>query len=264
MARAKFPKACGCGCGGMTKGGAYLPGHDSKHKSRLLQEADGISDEAVAARAKLEKSGWATGGKRVMGDAMAEIRTIALRGTQMGVSEADYKDALERIVAVTARPELGLVASTDAEDEQPVEPLINAAVEPTEAYLPGFDVTGTCLDFRFMQKFIYLGREWPSVYGAWLGSRDPTNDELHRGIAGCANQAWLVRKYGKTPIPDGWNGELQLKMSYKAMLASVPEARQLLGSLDPRTAIGCSVEGALGGAISQGAVGRILTEIKKG
>lgn len=27
---AKTPQACGCGCGGMTKGGRFLPGHDAR------------------------------------------------------------------------------------------------------------------------------------------------------------------------------------------------------------------------------------------
>lgn len=34
----KYPRPCGCGCGGTTKGGNYLPGHDAKHMSRILAE----------------------------------------------------------------------------------------------------------------------------------------------------------------------------------------------------------------------------------
>jgi len=33
------PKACACGCGGMTRGGCWMPGHDAKMLSRLLAEA---------------------------------------------------------------------------------------------------------------------------------------------------------------------------------------------------------------------------------
>lgn len=29
--RARDPKECKCGCGGMTKGGTFLPGHDAKY-----------------------------------------------------------------------------------------------------------------------------------------------------------------------------------------------------------------------------------------
>lgn len=37
---AKEPKACECGCGGQTKGGRYLPGHDAKHHSRIAKERE--------------------------------------------------------------------------------------------------------------------------------------------------------------------------------------------------------------------------------
>ena len=32
----KTPKACSCGCGGETRGGRFIPGHDSKLKSWML------------------------------------------------------------------------------------------------------------------------------------------------------------------------------------------------------------------------------------
>lgn len=32
-------KPCECGCGGRTKGGKFLPGHDAKHKSALQRKA---------------------------------------------------------------------------------------------------------------------------------------------------------------------------------------------------------------------------------
>ncbi len=35
----RAPKACACGCGGSTKGGTWLPGHDAKHASRMLKES---------------------------------------------------------------------------------------------------------------------------------------------------------------------------------------------------------------------------------
>jgi hypothetical protein len=33
------PRPCECGCGGMTEGGRFRPGHDAKLASRLLAEA---------------------------------------------------------------------------------------------------------------------------------------------------------------------------------------------------------------------------------
>lgn len=46
---------CHCGCGGSTKGGRYLPGHDAKHKKALIAAA--LLGGKRAAN-KLEKLGW--------------------------------------------------------------------------------------------------------------------------------------------------------------------------------------------------------------
>ena len=47
--------SCHCGCGGTTKGGRYLPGHDAKHKKELVEAALGGSKRAAN---KLAKLGW--------------------------------------------------------------------------------------------------------------------------------------------------------------------------------------------------------------
>lgn len=36
--KAKTPRKCGCGCGLMTKGGIWRPGHDAKALSAMLME----------------------------------------------------------------------------------------------------------------------------------------------------------------------------------------------------------------------------------
>ena len=46
---------CLCGCGGRTKGGRFLPGHDAKLKKALI--ADARAGKKRAAN-KLEKLGW--------------------------------------------------------------------------------------------------------------------------------------------------------------------------------------------------------------
>jgi len=51
------PRECGCGCGAMTKGGAFVIGHDMKLKSRLLAAFDAGDD---AAGAELVERGWRT------------------------------------------------------------------------------------------------------------------------------------------------------------------------------------------------------------
>ena len=42
MPRKIVPKACGCGCGTMTKGGLFVPGHDAKLMSAILQRVGGL------------------------------------------------------------------------------------------------------------------------------------------------------------------------------------------------------------------------------
>ena len=47
---------CVCGCGEQTKGGQFIPGHDARHKSNLINEVlAGGNDEAEA---ELERRGW--------------------------------------------------------------------------------------------------------------------------------------------------------------------------------------------------------------
>ena len=46
---------CECGCGGATKGGRFLPGHDAKLKKALVEAAMNGSKRAET---KLEKLGW--------------------------------------------------------------------------------------------------------------------------------------------------------------------------------------------------------------
>lgn len=54
---AKTPQACGCGCGGMTKGGRFLPGHDARfhaaqkagHNTAAVKRATGAHGTASAA-----------------------------------------------------------------------------------------------------------------------------------------------------------------------------------------------------------------------
>jgi hypothetical protein len=43
MPKKIVPKVCGCGCGSMTKGGQFIPGHDSKLMSAILQRVGGLA-----------------------------------------------------------------------------------------------------------------------------------------------------------------------------------------------------------------------------
>lgn len=50
------PQECQCGCGGMTRGGKFLPGHDARLKGRLKKAA---ADGDGKAKAELRSRGWA-------------------------------------------------------------------------------------------------------------------------------------------------------------------------------------------------------------
>ena len=44
MPRKIVPKQCGCGCGGMTRGGVFLPGHDAKTLSAIIENVGGVKE----------------------------------------------------------------------------------------------------------------------------------------------------------------------------------------------------------------------------
>lgn len=52
--KSKAPR-CECGCGGATKGGRFLPGHDAKLKKELLALARSGKKRALK---RLQKLGW--------------------------------------------------------------------------------------------------------------------------------------------------------------------------------------------------------------
>lgn len=54
-----FP-LCHCGCGGRTKGGRYIPGHDARHKGRLMREAFYLegTEKGEASLLELQLRGW--------------------------------------------------------------------------------------------------------------------------------------------------------------------------------------------------------------
>jgi hypothetical protein len=54
---AKAPKSCECGCGGQTKGGRFLIGHDAKLKSRLINASLGGDKKATI---EIQRLGWAS------------------------------------------------------------------------------------------------------------------------------------------------------------------------------------------------------------
>lgn len=60
-AKQREPRECMCGCGEMTKGGRFLPGHDAKLKSKLLNTIRNIEarkPERINAIAQMDELGW--------------------------------------------------------------------------------------------------------------------------------------------------------------------------------------------------------------
>lgn len=47
---------CVCGCGGTTKGGQFVPGHDMRHKSALIRAV--LDDDSEEALAELTERNW--------------------------------------------------------------------------------------------------------------------------------------------------------------------------------------------------------------
>ncbi|WP_341998584.1 hypothetical protein MRBLWH7_000349 [Microbacterium sp. LWH7-1.2] len=58
-ARKRDPRAgrCSCDCGGWTRGGRYLPGHDTRHVERLVRLVNGGAMPRLTALAKLGTPG---------------------------------------------------------------------------------------------------------------------------------------------------------------------------------------------------------------
>lgn len=60
------PRDCTCGCGGQTKGGRFLPGHDSKYLNYLVAQSDkGLGESALALAAQVSEAFAAKLAKRV-------------------------------------------------------------------------------------------------------------------------------------------------------------------------------------------------------
>jgi ribosomal protein L37AE/L43A len=76
MPRKIIPKDCGCGCGTITKGGQFVPGHDAKLMSAILQRVGGL----VALKELVES---------VMGEDIALVETGRSRATQ-NASTTEY------------------------------------------------------------------------------------------------------------------------------------------------------------------------------
>jgi hypothetical protein len=63
VTRKRIPVPCECRCGGMTRGGHFLPGHDARLKSQLLavvRSSRRRPNTRLVALANLRERGWVT------------------------------------------------------------------------------------------------------------------------------------------------------------------------------------------------------------
>lgn len=83
-AKVKTPLACLCGCGGMTKGGRFIPGHDARFHSRVRAlEAQGVShDEAEKIASKGPLTGKYAQAAAATAKAKAETKPAAAPRTK--------------------------------------------------------------------------------------------------------------------------------------------------------------------------------------
>lgn len=56
--KGKAPRPCTCGCGGWTRGGRYIPGHDARHHGWAIRIAGGYDTTGITAgeRAAAERA----------------------------------------------------------------------------------------------------------------------------------------------------------------------------------------------------------------
>lgn len=121
MVKKKEARQCGCGCGGMTKGGAFLPGHDAKLKSRLKKAAGEGNQEALA---ELRERGWAVGDKKHLVLALECALDLLDRALTRFPPKADEI----RLVCDAVRAVLG-IGEAECEGPSPVEAAVRSAME---------------------------------------------------------------------------------------------------------------------------------------
>lgn len=77
--RAKIPQKCHCGCGGLTKGGNFMMGHDMKTKGPLFARARGkTGEDAVEAALEILAREWNAKGiePEVLAEASKRLREL--------------------------------------------------------------------------------------------------------------------------------------------------------------------------------------------
>jgi len=89
-----FKPYCQCGCGQLTGGGKFRPGHDAKLKSRLFREMAAGDERAMT---ELEQRGWLNIGRKDLGsDPRLEQRQQA-SAAQLDADAPELEKVIDRI-----------------------------------------------------------------------------------------------------------------------------------------------------------------------
>ena len=115
---AKTPQACGCGCGGMTKGGRFLPGHDARfHAAQKAGRLAGAIAHATGAHGTAGKAApVSTGYQRPVADERPGDEPPKGEGTltaPKGTRGTPVSAGMWVRATVNGKPEEGIVFSVD-------------------------------------------------------------------------------------------------------------------------------------------------------
>ena len=166
MSKKRGPRECACGCGGMTKGGRFLPGHDAKHKGNLIRTVREKGPGALAAGQELVKRGWKSQEWVVQeGQGAGQIE---MPGQESGRASSVVVDAVV--------------------EENPVD--------DGDAVVVVMFGKDSVLSPHAETPFSIDGVEWPSVT-CYLYAMRLSDPAAREEIRKTTNIGWIKRKYAK-------------------------------------------------------------------
>jgi hypothetical protein len=93
------PRPCLCGCREVTKGGEFIPGHDMRHKSRLVAEVQAGNNPA--AYEEMERRGWLGALNKAKGRSRPKPAVTAERNFQYSLDVLTMLKAAGRRLKLT-------------------------------------------------------------------------------------------------------------------------------------------------------------------
>lgn len=111
--KAATPQDCLCGCGGQTKGGRFIPGHDARYHSRIRAlEAQGLSHDEAA---KVAAKGPLTGKYAAAAEAASKAKAAAKAPKPEAIKTAKPRGKRQSLPDLTAK------ADEQPDTETPVD-----------------------------------------------------------------------------------------------------------------------------------------------